>query len=247
MPRSFLFFRERSAASGMAPIPSWRVAPSGTSEATFSPICRSTSPSLGDTSSTIGESHSTIQVRASRWILTPAVRGRTRLIGRSDLQQHFVDGQYLLLEEPWNFGEEAGSEHATTLLHGLSGGSAEKESVETKAAFHPWLGKGGGAHADHVHDFHVRKLRRARHQGLDERRRFTAGVPQHHAVSRLDSLQGLLGRNQLLFTSGSPVFQSEHLVLRDCRDFYAGGSLPNSTDFPISSAIVTNERKAPIE
>src|SRR5664279_3677258 len=68
-----------------------------------------------------------------------AIAAEALLIGRSDLQQHYIYGQYFLLEEPWNFGEEAGSERTATLLHGLSGGSAEKESVEVKAAFHAGL------------------------------------------------------------------------------------------------------------
>jgi GNAT superfamily N-acetyltransferase len=46
-PRSLRSRRWSAAAVGIAPIPSWRVAPSGTSSATNSPICRSTSPMTG--------------------------------------------------------------------------------------------------------------------------------------------------------------------------------------------------------
>ena len=43
-PRSRLSRRASAVAAGIAPIPSWSVAPSGTSSATYSPIRRSTSP-----------------------------------------------------------------------------------------------------------------------------------------------------------------------------------------------------------
>ena len=64
MPRSFLCLRKRSTASGMAPMPNWRVAPSGTREAQCSPMAFSMSPILGGLSSMMGASCSTMQSRS---------------------------------------------------------------------------------------------------------------------------------------------------------------------------------------
>ena len=114
-----------------------------------------------------------------------AVAAEALLIGWRDLQQGHVDGQNLAFEKTRHFGEEAGSESTAILLHSFSSRGAEKESVEAKAMLHPGLGKGGGAHGDHVHDFHIRKLGGPRHQGLDQRSRFAAGVTEYDAVSRI--------------------------------------------------------------
>ena len=53
IPRSFLSRRNSATAVGMAPIPIWSVAPSGTSSATNSPIRRSTS-SISPAGSQVG-------------------------------------------------------------------------------------------------------------------------------------------------------------------------------------------------
>ena len=63
-------------AAGIAPIPSWSVAPSGTSSATYSPIRRSTSPIVPIGCSYGGTSHSTARSICETWMkLSPSVRG----------------------------------------------------------------------------------------------------------------------------------------------------------------------------
>ena len=72
--------RAMAVAAGIAPIPSWSVAPSGTSSATCSPIRRSTSPIDRVACSYGGTSTSTARSMSSTWMkLSPSVRGIDRL------------------------------------------------------------------------------------------------------------------------------------------------------------------------
>ena len=76
MPRSFLSVRSWAAAAGIAPIPSWSVAPSGMRSAMYAAIRRSMSPITGRGDSYGGWSHS---IARSIWLTwmndSPSVRG----------------------------------------------------------------------------------------------------------------------------------------------------------------------------
>lgn len=147
------------------------------------------------------------------------VAAKTLLIGRRYLHQHYVYGQDFAFEEARNFGEEARSKCAAAFLDGFSGGRAQEEPIKAKAVFHPGLGESGGAHRDHVHDFHVVKLRSARYQGLNQHRGFTTGVSQYDAIPGLDRQKGLSGGNELFFVGGSPILREEGFIFRESLGF----------------------------
>ena len=81
IPRSRWPPSAASTALGMAPMPSWSVAPSSTREAQWRPITRSASVSAGSGVSWIGSSTATAWSMWSMWISpSPWVRGMRGLI-----------------------------------------------------------------------------------------------------------------------------------------------------------------------
>ena len=75
-PRSRWPPSPETTASGVAPMPTWMVAPSGTISATWAAIRRSTSPIEGEAYGTSGRSVSTqASTRSRAIVLSPRVRG----------------------------------------------------------------------------------------------------------------------------------------------------------------------------
>ena len=233
MPRSFLSFRNNNTASGMAPIPSCSVAPSGMRPATFSPIRRSISPICGGLSSRTGSSFSTTWVMASSAIFEPPVRGIDRFIcamtmralsacglgivrrhavaaepvrvGRRHLDQRHVDRQRAAPEQARHLGEEARREVRASLLDRLAGRAAEEEAVVAEALLHAGLGVFGRSHCHHVDDLDTGEFASPRHQGFDEGLRLAGRMADHDAVAGLDGPQRLGGGHKLVFISGIDV------------------------------------------
>ena len=164
-PRSRWSCSARAVAAGMAPMPSWMVAPSATSSATYWPIRCSTSPSGADGMLVGWDVDLDARSMSSTWTKpSPSVRGmrpvelrdddrrgrarrvdgldrdaqRTEAVrvGRRDVEQHGIERHGAAAEQPRHVGQEGRDVVGATLGHGGPGVRPDEQGAMPEVAGH---------------------------------------------------------------------------------------------------------------
>ena len=224
IPRSFLSVRAIAVADGIAPIPSWSVARSGTSSATCSPIRRSTSPIVGPAWTYGGTSTSTARSMSSTWTkLSPRVRGiepvelddhRLRgpdrgvhrldaraeraeavSVGRRGVDQHDIERECPALEQPRDVREEDRHVVGPTLVDRLPRVRADEQRPVPEVALHLRREVRTGTLGVEVDHGHVVEVGGAGNQRVEEHRRRRGRAMDVDAITGADDGDGFLGRD----------------------------------------------------
>ena len=205
-------------------MPSWRVAPSGTSSATYSPIRRSTSP-IGPTGCSYGgTSHSTARSICETWMkLSPSVRGIAALnwtmtgpggadrgvhrldrgperaeavgVGRGRVDEHRVERRAAAVEQARDVRQEGRDVVGPTLGDGLPRVRPDEQRPMAEMRRHLGRQVRPGPLAVEVDDADVRQLGRPRHERVEQDRRRRGGALEVELLTGGDPGDGLGGRD----------------------------------------------------